>query len=806
MVTDLTEQKKNEEIIAEERLAQSIIEQAGESIVVCDTSGRIIRFSNNISKLCGDDPTFQRFEDIIDLRFSVGTDAEKSIFPVSSSLKGSAILGMEATFELKDCQKFYFLLNSGPLKNNNGDIIGCVVTLTNITERKQADEKLLKAHDQIRIQSEDLQVFNEELQAQSEELKVTNEALHESEKRFRTLAENSPDAIARFDVQNRHTYANPAAAKVYGLSQEEIIGKTLGKLRRDTEQVRLLETYYEIVFATGKTKKIEFQYMSPTGNEYYFSTRIIPEFADDKVTSILTISHDITDIKKAENRLKDTLGNLGNLVKERTAELEKAYNSLKENETSLSEAQEMTHIGNWERNFSTNKFSWSDEMYRIFGLKPQEFKVTYDLFLNYVHPDDRDYIDNIAKKAKNGNSFDIDFRIISARGKERIVHVRSNVIFNEKNIPVRIRGTTQDITASKGAEERLRQSEEKYRNIVETANEGIITINNKNKITYVNKKFVDMLRYTLEEVNDSSIWNFISEDCKSVAKKNLIQRNKDKTGSYELKLIRKDSSLIWTLLNTKPLFDEEGKYVGSMSMLTDITEKKEAEEAMAKIETTRKQEIHHRIKNNLQVISSLLDLQAEQFNNRECIKDSEVLEAFKESQDRVISMALIHEELYKSGGIDTLDFSSYIEKLTDNLFLTYKVGTKDITLNMDMAENLFFDMDTAVPLGIIVNELISNSLKHAFPDRDKGEIRIKLCGENSIEFENEDCESEDCKMTSFTLTISDNGVGFSELDIEDIDSLGLQLVTSLVDQLDGELELKMDNGTEFIITFTITER
>lgn len=519
VVTDLTEQKKNEEIVAAERLARSIIEQAAEGMVVCDSSGRITHFSNAIPKICECDPTFYRFEDLMDLRFSEGTNAEESIFPVSSSLKGSAILGMEATFERKDFQKFYFLLNSGPLKNNNGGIIGCVVTLTNITERKQADEKLLKAHDQIRIQSEDLQVFNEELQAQSEELKVTNEALHESEKRFRTLAENSPDAIARFDVQNRHTYANPAAAKVYGLSQEEIIGKTLGKLRRDTEQVRLLETYYEIVFATGKTKKIEFQYMSPTGNEYYFSTRIIPEFADDKVTSILTISHDITDIKKAENRLKDTLGNLGNLVKERTAELEKAYNSLKENETSLSEAQEMTHIGNWERNFSTNKFSWSDEMYRIFGLKPQEFKVTYDLFLNYVHPDDRDYIDNIAKKAKNGNSFDIDFRIISARGKERIVHVRSNVIFNEKNIPVRIRGTTQDITASKGAEERLRQSEEKYRNIVETANEGIITINNKNKITYVNKKFVDMLRYTLEEVNDSSIWNFISEDCKSVAKK-----------------------------------------------------------------------------------------------------------------------------------------------------------------------------------------------------------------------------------------------------------------------------------------------
>jgi hypothetical protein len=222
---------------------------------------------------------------------------------------------------------------------------------------------------------------------------------------------------------------------------------------------------------------------------------------------------------------------------------------------------------------------------------------------------------------------------------------------------------------------------------------------------------------------------------------------------------------------------------------------------VAKIEIARKQEIHHRIKNNLQVISSLLDLQAEQFKNREDIKDSEVLEAFRESQDRVISMALIHEELYKGGGFETLNFSPYIQELAENLFLTYRVGNRDISLNMDMEENLFFDMDTAVPLGMIVNELVSNSLKHAFPRRDKGEIRIKLCREKSVEF-----ESENCKITSFTLTISDNGLGIPELNIEDLDSLGMQLVTTLVDQLDGELELNRSNGTEFIIRFTVTEK
>lgn len=120
---------------------------------------------------------------------------------------------------------------------------------------------------------------------------------------------------------------------------------------------------------------------------------------------------------------------------------------------------------------------------------------------------------------------------------------------------------------------------------------------------------------------------------------------------------------------------------------------------------------------------------------------------------------------------------------------------------MDIEEDIFFDMDTSVPLGMIVNELVSNSLKHAFSDRDKGEIRIKLHRKKNRESDIEDC------CIAFILSVSDNGIGIpKDLEIEDIESLGLQLVTTLIDQLDGELELKRDDGTEFIVRFSITER
>ncbi len=205
------------------------------------------------------------------------------------------------------------------------------------------------------------------------------------------------------------------------------------------------------------------------------------------------------------------------------------------------------------------------------------------------------------------------------------------------------------------------------------------------------------------------------------------------------------------------------------------------------------------------MISSLLDLQAEKFRSRESTEDSEVLNAFIESQDRVMSIALIHEELHEGRGNDTINFSSYIKRLVENLFQTYRVGNVNTSLNIELEENIFFNMDVAVPLGIIINELVSNSLKYAFLGRDNGKIQIKLCRKDSAEYASKDQESikESYNGTDFVLIISDNGLGITEdFNLEDSNSLGLQLVKTLVDQLDGEVELKRDSGTEFCIRFT----
>jgi two-component system, sensor histidine kinase PdtaS len=172
-------------------------------------------------------------------------------------------------------------------------------------------------------------------------------------------------------------------------------------------------------------------------------------------------------------------------------------------------------------------------------------------------------------------------------------------------------------------------------------------------------------------------------------------------------------------------------------------------------------------------------------------------------------MALIHEELYKGDNIDTLDFAAYLRKLTEDLFSLYSPGNKDINLKLDL-EQVYLNMDTAIPLGIVVNELISNSFKHAFPAGRKGEIEVNLSRtENSaskIASSVPDKNFKEKNSFDYILKVSDNGKGIpQELDLENTDSLGLQLVEILIDQIDSRIGLKRCHGTEFTIWFNNLE-
>jgi len=191
-------------------------------------------------------------------------------------------------------------------------------------------------------------------------------------------------------------------------------------------------------------------------------------------------------------------------------------------------------------------------------------------------------------------------------------------------------------------------------------------------------------------------------------------------------------------------------------------------------------EVHHRVKNNLQVISSLLNLQSRNLDNDRC------RDILKESRNRVRAMALIHEQLYQSDDLTRIPFGVYIRKLTGDLYRTYQVDSAQVTVTIT-AGSLLLSIDTAIPCGLIINELVSNSLKHAFPPGVPGEILIAL---------------EVDQERNFTLTVSDNGVGIpAGLDFRNAESLGMQLISSLVDQLGATVAINSSRGTRFTITF-----
>ena len=336
---------------------------------------------------------------------------------------------------------------------------------------------------------------------------------------------------------------------------------------------------------------------------------------------------------------------------------------------------------------------------------------------------------------------------------------------------------------------------------MESSLDAIGTISLDGNITSWNKGAEQVYGYSAKEILGKNASTLApSHLAKETLKLIELIKQGENIYQYETSRLGKDGKKIYVSITLSPVFDTNGKLSAVSFVSRDITERKKAEEALKSFEIARKKELHHRIKNNLQVISSLLDLQADLFKGKKTITDSEVLKAFKESIDRVLSIALIHEELYKGKNIDLLNFSQYIKELANNLLLTYSLKT-NVSLNFDLEENIFLDMDTSIPLGIVINEIVSNSFKYAFSGRNKGEIRVKFYREEEGE-----SKKEGCTNVSYVLSISDNGVGIPEdLEIEDLDSLGLQLVTTLVDQLDGELEMKRNNGTEFIIRFTVIE-
>ncbi len=341
-----------------------------------------------------------------------------------------------------------------------------------------------------------------------------------------------------------------------------------------------------------------------------------------------------------------------------------------------------------------------------------------------------------------------------------------------------------------------RKTSKKLSELLESTGEGIYGVDNSLKCTFINSSALNMLGYNLGECLNNHMNKFVqckkdSNEIYSIENCPLTNavKNGEAVNASEAVFERKDNTIFPVEYSSHPII-ENGFITGTVVTFTNITERKKVSdqiESSLREKEVLLREIHHRVKNNLQIISSLLNLQA---GFTADTRNNEILE---ESKNRVKSMALIHEKLYQSKNFSSLDIHEFIDELTKNLFSSYGIEPSAIKLDLCI-QNINLNADQAVYLGLIVNELVSNSLKHAFKDvpHDNKEGQQK---EILIGFYRDSGDG-------YLILIRDNGCGFPEnIDYKNTESLGLQLVISLVKQLDGEISLKRGAGTEFLIKF-----
>ncbi|MGD0282673.1 MAG: PAS domain S-box protein [Dissulfurispiraceae bacterium] len=334
----------------------------------------------------------------------------------------------------------------------------------------------------------------------------------------------------------------------------------------------------------------------------------------------------------------------------------------------------------------------------------------------------------------------------------------------------------------------LREEEERFRSVFETAAIGVALESLEGHWLKVNSSLCRMVGYSDQELSAMTFSAITHPDDMEIDiayKKHLL------TGEFsyyhrEKRCLHKNGHIVWMHLSVSLVRDVHQKPSYFLTLIEDITERKKVEHQIKQSLREKEallREIHHRVKNNMAVVSSLLSLEARK------IKDASVRSLFEESRQRVKAMALVHEKLYQTKDLSSINFEDYMKSIISEIISLYRINTNAITAEINI-ENIELDLDAAVPCGLIINELLTNAFKYAFPDNRRGILSINFTKTDG----------------SYTLIIKDNGVGLPEgFDYKQASTLGLQLVDILTGQLGGTLQIKSDKGTEAIVTFK-TER
>lgn len=577
---------------------------------------------------------------------------------------------------------------------------------------------------------------------------------------YKHFFDESKDLVCIANLEGYFTIVNPAFSELLGFSEKELLSKPFVSFTHPDDVYKTVDEVALMNREGKSTVKFENRYITKDGRIVFLEWNTT---VDETSNTIFAIARDVTDKKKTEEKLKRS-------------------------EKLLNEAQSLSKTGSWSLNLETNDLYWSDEMYKIYQIENSIHGMELSkAFMNTFSEEERGNLDELVQNAlQNGISYSSERLLEFKDGTKKWILGTGIPIKDQNGKVYKLEGIAQDITKQKLYNEKLKSNEALLKAAQTLAKLGSWSFDLKTKDVIWSDELYNIFELP-NEPNPNLYDDYLS--CLTPEDRIILDghvRNAielKESYSVEQKLSFSDGREKWVLGVGAPIIDSIGNVIRIEGFLQDITEQKKAQLIILdniKEKETLIKELHHRVKNNMQVISSMLSLQAN------LIDDTNVKTIFHDSQQRIKSMAAIHDLLYKSFNLSEIDFNEYVNTLITDLIHSYKGKDNSIEMTCDIS-NIRFNLEKAIPLGLFINEIITNSLKHGFDNKEKGKISLKL---------------KALPDNHFLMEIADNGKGFSDKQKNSKETLGLMLIDNLADQLDGTLTRTSSSmGTVYNIRF-----
>lgn len=732
---EIAEHRRTQEALRQSRrFARSLVDSSLDTIIAVDQQGLITEFNPAAVIKFG-----YEAEEVLGKRTSMLYATQEEFARVQKDMTQHGAFVGEVVNVSREGKRFTSFLTSSRLYDEDGRLLGSMGVSRDITQAKRDQE-----------------------------------ALRGSEERYRDLFENATDLIQSVDVEGRFQYANSTWCNTLGYSKEEVANLTLADVLHP-EEVTRYTAWRDRLLAGGNPGPIITRFRTRNGETVHVQGNSSVRHVDGAPVATRSIFRDVTSEHDAQEE-----------IQEHEAKQRALFES---SEHMFWTVDKRIAITSFNRGYA-------DMIERLYGVRPEQNTDLNTPRKRFAPSSYHSFWDAKYEEAFSGKALRFETDVTDKEGRRVCNEVFLSPVFEADGSVEEVFGIGHEITEQKEAEDLVREQAARLKAIFEnSANMMIWTLDHDFRITSMNEHFVlsneramgitfqlgdDFIRMLTDRVADKRFQPVVEKFAAAL---------KGKPQQFEVELKNHAGRSLWVENFLNPI-TVDGEVVEISCQAFGITDKKESQrkllDSLHEKEVLLK-EVHHRVKNNLQIISSIFNLQKQYVDDH-----PRALELLRDSQDRIRSMSFIHESLYQTKNFSHVDLATYIDGLTRNLMMSYSLSGK-VELVKDL-QPVELVLDQAIPCGLILNELISNSLKHAFSDGSAGRIHITLNAQGQ----------------RVEIGIADDGPGLPEGFDQDRDSnLGLQLVHTLIEQLDGHIERRNApvpgrKGVGYFLTFDRT--